>query len=66
MSRKSNDGITNFELKLANGKHRKFNSGYEMWQWASQGRTNMEFYNNSKEKQPPTLSEWFERRHKKN
>ena len=64
MSKKRNDGPDNFELKLANGKSRKFKTGYDMWRWASQG-TKMEFYDDSKDKQPPTLSEWFERRRPK-
>ena len=66
MSRKHNDGPSNFELKLTNGKVRKFKSGYEMWKWASQGSTKMEFYDDSKDKQPPTYSEWCDRRRKKN
>lgn len=66
MSKKQNDGPDIFELKLANGKTRKFKTGYDMWRWASQGSAKMEFYDDSKDKKPPTLSEWFERRRPKN
>ena len=65
MSKRHDDGPECFELKLANGKVRKFSSGHEMWRWASQGNTKMEFYDDTKDKQPPTLSDWFERRRKK-
>ena len=66
MSKQYNDAPDSFELTLANGKIRTFKSGYDMWKWAAQGNPKMEFYDETKDKQPATLSEWFERRRPKN
>lgn len=51
-----------FELKLANGKSRTFRTGQDMWTWAAQN-SKMEFPKD--DVNPPTLSEWFEKRRAK-
>lgn len=65
MSKKVDNGPDKFEMCLANGKIRSFNTGYDMWKWAAQTNPRMEFFSRDDEQQPISLSEWFERRNSK-
>ena len=54
---------SNFELTM-NGKTQQFKSGYAMWKWAStQSKGNLE--TKYDDKHGPFLSDFFERRRKK-
>lgn len=52
-----------FELSLADGKTRKFISGYDMWRWAINNNPKLEC--NYEDKTTPDLSTWFENRRQK-
>ena len=48
-----------FELKLANGKCRRFDSSYEMWKWATQNSPSMDF--KFDDKKGPFLCDYFDK-----
>ena len=50
----------NFEIRLANGNSRKFETGSDMYNWAMKMSPRMKF--DYDEKTTPDLSEWFEQR----
>jgi hypothetical protein len=58
----ANTGPARFELVLANGKSRKFDSSHSMWQWAVQSRPKWDW--EYKEKSGQDLCDFFERKRK--
>ncbi len=63
MNKTQDNAPAQFELTLAGGKTRTFKTGYDMWQWAIQNNSKMEFPDDNRA--VPSLSDWFSKRGKK-